>query len=132
MSSGLFLGDGLECRPASPESTRLRSGAAQMKLRKRRQYDFEGPDVDRLENRIKGLDKGEVLDYLEATINILLLQLPEFRRNSDPQRQGYILGEMKLSAQSVHVMADELLRRIDGLPSEPQQRTRQVRERYGR
>ena len=101
-----------------------------MKLRKRKQYNFEGPDVDRLENRIKGLDRGEVVDYLDATVNILCLQLPEYRRNADPKQRAHLLAEMKLSAQSVHVMADELLNRLEGRPETTQQATRQIREHY--
>jgi hypothetical protein len=102
------------------------------KVRKRNRYNFEGPDVQKLEKRLAGLGAYEVLDYMDTTASIMCMQLAEIRQRRDPKEQAHLYAETKLTAQSLHVMADELLNRLEHhRPENPSpKKTRQIREHY--
>lgn len=101
-----------------PSPQRSDSGETVVKRRSRPpQWNIEPAVI----NRVSRLSEEELMEWLETHLNVISAHVPEFRRGRSP----YALEEVKTTAQVMYALADELLRRLDGVQGGPK-RARQL------
>lgn len=84
-----------------------------MDLRRKVKSSFTGPNFEVLFRRIQKIGSDEALDQIDQTVSVLCKYVPEYRRAKNPE----ILGEVKLAAEALYVLAAELESR-QGVTSE--------------
>lgn len=91
---------------------------------KKRRKNLEAPDLPALADRAATLGSDEVLDAIDLTLNTMTRYVVEYRRT----KLIDLLGETKLSAEAMYVLANELMQRA-GAVDRPVAPSRQSRFR---
>jgi hypothetical protein len=81
-----------------------------VRIRRKKDADrLESPNSEGLRRRAKKFSEEELIDGAEILLNNLVFFIPEFRRS----RNLDMLGEVKMTAESLYILAETLLQRAD-------------------
>jgi hypothetical protein len=81
-----------------------------LRLRRDRDPDtLHSPNSEGLRRRAKKFSEEELIEATETILNNLVFFIPEYRRT----RNGDMLGEIKMTAESLYVLAETLLSRLE-------------------
>lgn len=86
---------------------------------------FDPADLEHLANRVRTLDNEGITTLFDSSVTNIQLYAAEFYRNRTPD----LLREIKLAAEQIFAVSDEMLGRLEGAPRSNAVPARQMKTR---